>query len=88
LLQRFQPKRPLLLRAELWFPTRIDLMSAGRTPTMRWKISHDGHDVRQIDLLAMLALLIVIFVAWRYLSGGPEPQNTAVFIEPSQSVRW
>jgi hypothetical protein len=78
----------LLLRAELWFPTRIDLMSAGRTPTMRWKISHHGHDVRQIDLIALLALLIVIVVAWRYLGGVPEPHNTAAFIEPSQSVRW
>ena len=55
---------------------------------MRWKNSHHGHDVRQIDLLAMFALLIVIIVAWRYLSGVPEPQNVAVFIEPSQSVRW
>lgn len=55
---------------------------------MRWKISHHGHDIRQIDLLAMLALLIVVIVAWRYLSGIPEPHSTAVFIEPSQSVRW
>jgi len=27
---------------------------------MRWKISHRGHDPRQIDLLAVIALLIVI----------------------------
>jgi hypothetical protein len=88
LLRRFQSKRALLPRVEPRFPTRIDLMSAGRTPTMRWKISHHGHDVRQIDLLAMLVLVIVIIVAWRYLSAVPDPQNTAVFIEPSQSVRW
>ena len=55
---------------------------------MRWKISPNGHDVRQIDLLVILALLIVIIVAWHYLSGVPAPQNTAAFIEPSQSVRW
>ncbi|MGH6710601.1 MAG: hypothetical protein ACREEK_16700 [Bradyrhizobium sp.] len=55
---------------------------------MRWKISHHGHDVRQIDLLAMLVLVIVIIVAWRYLSSVPETHNTAAFIEPSQSVRW
>ena len=55
---------------------------------MRWKISHNGHDIRQIDLLAMLALLIVVIVAWRYLSGVPEPHSTAAFIEPSQNVRW
>ena len=30
---------------------------------MRWKISHDGHDPRQIDLLAVLALLVVIIAA-------------------------
>ena len=55
---------------------------------MRWKISHHGHDPRQIDLLAVLALLIVIIVAWRYFDGRSEPPNTTAFIEPSQSVRW
>jgi hypothetical protein len=63
-------------------------MSAGRTPTMRWKISHHGHDPRQIDLLAVLALLIVIVAAWRYFDGSSEPSSTTAFIEPSQSVRW
>jgi hypothetical protein len=55
---------------------------------MRWKISHHGHDVRQIDLLALLALLIIIVVACHYFGSTPEPRNTAAFIEPSQSVRW
>ena len=55
---------------------------------MRWKISPHGHDVRQIDLLALLALLVVIIVACHYFGRLPEPRNTAVFIEPSQSVRW
>jgi hypothetical protein len=55
---------------------------------MRWKISHHGHDPRQIDLLAVLALLIVIVAAWRYFDGGAEPVSTTAFIEPSQSVRW
>ena len=55
---------------------------------MRWKISHHGHDVRQIDLLAMLALLVIIVVAYHYFGSLPQPQNTAAFIEPSQSVRW
>ena len=49
---------------------------------MRWKISHHGHDVRHIDLLAVLVLLIVIIVAWRYIDGGSEPENTTAFIEP------
>ena len=55
---------------------------------MRWKISHHGHDPRQIDLLAVLALLIVIVTGWRYFDSNPKPQNTTAFIEPSQSVRW
>jgi len=88
LLQRFQSSHASLMRAELWFQTRVNLMSAGRTPTMRWKISPHGHDVRQIDLVAILALLIVIIVAWRYFGDVPAPHVTAGFIEPSQSVRW
>jgi hypothetical protein len=55
---------------------------------MRWKISHHGHDPRLIDLLAMLALLIVIVAAWRYFDGNPKPPSTTALIEPSQSVRW
>jgi hypothetical protein len=55
---------------------------------MRWKISRQGHDPRQIDLLAVLALLIIIVAAYRYFTHSPEvPSNTA-FIVPSQSVRW
>jgi hypothetical protein len=55
---------------------------------MRWKISHNGHDPRQIDLLAALALLIVIVTAWHYFYGRPEPPSSTAFIVPSQSVRW
>ena len=55
---------------------------------MRWKISHHGHDVRQIDLLVLIALLIVIIAAWQYFEGSGEPPSTTAFIEPSQSVRW
>jgi hypothetical protein len=55
---------------------------------MRWKISHHGHDPRQIDLLAVLALLVVIVAALRYFDDSPRPQATTAFIEPSQSVRW
>ena len=55
---------------------------------MRWKISRQGHDPRQIDLLAVLALLIIIVAAYRYFTHSPEvPSNTA-FIVPSQSVWW
>jgi hypothetical protein len=53
-----------------------------------WKISHGSHDPRHLDLIAALALVIVIVAACRYLSGGHEPPSTAAFIVPSQGVRW
>src|SRR4051812_24763094 len=62
--------------------------SLGRKQTMRWKISHHGHDPRQIDLLAALALLVVIVAAYLYFTHHPQPPDTAAFIVPSQSVRW
>ena len=55
---------------------------------MRWKISHHGHDPRQIDLLALAVLIVVIVAAWGYFADGSERPNTATFIVPSQSVRW
>jgi hypothetical protein len=63
---------------------------------MRWKISHRGHprhdprhDPRQIDLMAALALVIVIVAALQLFGGAPvTPNSTATFIVPSQSVRW
>jgi hypothetical protein len=55
---------------------------------MRWKISRHGHDPRQLDLVAVFALLILIVAAWRFFMAGPEPQANTAFIVPSQSVRW
>ena len=55
---------------------------------MRWKISHHGHDPRQIDLIAVLALLILIGIAFEFFSRSQPPPNTAAFIVPSQNVRW
>lgn len=56
---------------------------------MRWKISHHGHDPRQIDLLAIVVLVILIISAFSYFEDrGSPPAHTAGFIEPSQSVRW
>jgi hypothetical protein len=55
---------------------------------MRWKISRHGHDPRQIDLMAVLALLIVIVAAYRYFGQSLELPNRTDFIVPSQSVRW
>jgi hypothetical protein len=55
---------------------------------MRWKNSHRSHDVRQIDLLALVALLVAIVVASLYFGEVPHRQITADFIVPSQTVRW
>jgi hypothetical protein len=55
---------------------------------MRWKISHGGHDPRQIDLIAVLALLIMIVAACWFFSRGSNPSSNPAFIVPSQSVRW
>ena len=56
---------------------------------MRWKISHHGHDPRQIDLLAVIVLLIAIVAAYAYLAiHESPPRNSTALIEPSQHVRW
>jgi hypothetical protein len=55
---------------------------------MRWKISHRHHDPRHLDLIAALALVIVIVAVCRFLSGGSNPPSSSAFIVPSQSVRW
>jgi hypothetical protein len=55
---------------------------------MRWKLRPSGHDPRQIDLLAVLAILIVIVTVGHYLSEPSRTRGTSGFIEPSQSVRW
>jgi hypothetical protein len=55
---------------------------------MRWKISHRGHDPRQIDLIAIFALLILIVAAYRFFSGDPDAPSPNPLIVPSQSVRW
>ena len=55
---------------------------------MRWKSSHRGHDPRQIDLIAILALLIVIGAACSLFDGRSNTPSKTAFIVPSQSVRW
>ena len=54
---------------------------------MRWKTGHHGHDPRQIDLIAVFALLILVVAGCRFLSHSDPPATTA-FIVPSQSVHW
>jgi hypothetical protein len=68
---------------------RIGLMlPLGRAKTMRWKISHRGHDPRQIDLIAILALLIAIIAAYRFYSSDSTPPSSTALIVPSQNVHW
>jgi hypothetical protein len=55
---------------------------------MRWKISHQDHDPRQIDLLALALLIVAIIAAWGYFADSSEKPSTASFVVPSQSVRW
>jgi hypothetical protein len=55
---------------------------------MRWKVSRQGHDPRQIDLIAVFALLILIVTACRFFLETPNVPTTTAFIEPSQTVRW
>jgi len=54
---------------------------------MRWKINHREHDPRYVDLMAVLALLILIVAAYRFFMAAPEVTDAA-FIVPSQSMRW
>ncbi|MGX4771043.1 hypothetical protein ACWAUC_14730 [Bradyrhizobium guangdongense] len=70
---------------------------------MRWKISphchfrrglHFGlhprdHDPRTTDMLAIIALLVLVLGSGWYLSASlATPPSTTAFIVPSQSVRW
>jgi hypothetical protein len=55
---------------------------------MRWKTDHREHDPRHLDLMAAIALLILIVAAYRFYTGTPSVPPTAAFIEPSQTVRW
>jgi hypothetical protein len=55
---------------------------------MRWKLHHRDHDPRQLDLLAALALFILIAAAWRFFTDTPNQPSTTPFIVPSQTVHW
>jgi hypothetical protein len=70
---------------------------------MRWKISphfhfrpgshpgvHPGdHDPRTIDMLAIIALIVLVVGSGWYLATSlATPPSTTAFIVPSQSVHW
>jgi hypothetical protein len=44
---------------------------------MRWKIRQRGHDPRQIDLLAALALVIAIIAVDHYFGHRRQPPPTS-----------
>jgi hypothetical protein len=55
---------------------------------MRWKMRRNGHDPRQIDLMAIIVILIATAAAYVYFTHHADTANSAAFIVPSQSVRW
>jgi len=68
---------------------------------MRWKISHGinsriasritswCHDSRTIDLLAVIALLVLVLGSgWYLMTSFATPPSTTAFIVPSQNVHW
>ncbi len=55
---------------------------------MRWKIEPDGHDPRQIDLLAIVAIILIVIAVGHFMTEHPKRHLTSSFVEPSQSVRW
>lgn len=53
------------------------------------KTGSRGHDPRQLDLLAVIFLLVIVLVSWRfYADSTATPRNTTALIEPSQTVHW
>lgn len=49
----------------------------------------DGwHDQRLIELIAALALAIIVLAGVRIYFEQPRPATQASFIVPSQTVRW
>lgn len=70
---------------------------------MRWKISPHfhfrlglgsrggsrGHDPRTLDMIAIIALLVLVVGSGWYLATSiATPPSTTAFIVPSQSVHW
>jgi hypothetical protein len=56
--------------------------------TMRLHIEKHGHDPRQVDLVAVIVLVALVFGAICYFYGSAPEQITTAFIVPGQSVHW
>jgi hypothetical protein len=55
---------------------------------MRLRIEKHRHDPRQVDLVAVIALVVLVFAAICYLYGSAtEPMMTGLIV-PSQTVHW
>jgi hypothetical protein len=55
---------------------------------MRLHIEKHGHDPRQIDLVAVIFLVALVFGAICYFYGSPPEAIRTAFIVPSQTVHW
>jgi hypothetical protein len=55
---------------------------------MRWKIQPKDHDPRQIDLLAIVAMILIVIAIGHFMSETAKRRGTTSFFEPSQTVRW
>jgi hypothetical protein len=55
---------------------------------MRLHIEKHGRDPRQVDLVAVIALITLVFGAICYLSGPTNEEMATAFTVPSQTVRW
>jgi hypothetical protein len=52
------------------------------------RLPTDGHP-RQVDLIALMALLFMVFGSICYLTiATSDTAATTSFVEPSQAVRW
>jgi hypothetical protein len=86
--RRFQSKYVSLIRGTASATPALFLQLAGRKQQCAGKSAPHDHDPRQVDLLAVIALLIIIVSAYVYYVHKPEPPSTTAFIVPSQSTHW
>jgi hypothetical protein len=64
------------------------LFSPGRKQQCAGKSAATVTIPGQVDLLAIIALLIAIVAVWIYFADSSPPPTSSAFIVPSQSVRW
>ena len=78
----------LLLRERARIRSTVPRGQQEECRPMRLHIENHGHDPRQVDLVAVIALIILVFVAICYLSGPTNEQMATALIVPSQTVHW